>query len=64
MEEIYKKEICPNCANEKCTNRIRIINKPELIMEDQIRTETTVKCEDFICKNKSKRRGLKLDGRW
>ena len=43
---LYKEKICSNCANENCTNRIR---------EMQIDKVTTIKCDDFICKNSRNR---------
>lgn len=53
MNELYKKEICINCANENCKNRIETKSTQDLCIE-QIYTETTIKCKDFICKNKRK----------
>lgn len=55
MKELYKKEICINCMNENCTNNIEEIRTQELTIE-QISTTTTVKCADFICKNKRRKR--------
>lgn len=51
MKQLYKKEICINCANINCTNRIEIIKKLELL-DQEIKTTTTIKCKDFVCKNK------------
>ena len=62
MKELYKKEICINCANENCTNRIEETRKLELIIE-QMSTATTVKCKDFVCKNKRVKRN-KHNGGW
>ncbi len=50
MSELYKKEICINCVNENCTNKIR---KMQEIEDNEI---TVIKCEDFICKNKRKKK--------
>lgn len=55
MNELYKREICINCANENCKERIEIKTKGDLCIE-QIYTQTTIKCKDFICKNKRKKR--------
>lgn len=52
MKDIYKKEICINCANENCTNRIE-----ETQYIDESSVTTLVKCKDFICKNKRKNVG-------
>ena len=49
MNELYKKEICINCVNENCTNKIR---KTKEIEDNEI---TVIKCEDFICKSKRKK---------
>lgn len=54
MNELYKKEICINCANQNCKNRIETNRTQDLCIE-QIYTETTIKCKDFICKNKRKK---------
>ena len=54
MSELYKREICINCANENCKNRIETTRKADLCIE-QISTVTTIKCKDFICKNKRKK---------
>ena len=53
MSELYKREICINCENENCKNRIETTRKADLCIE-QISTVTTIKCKDFICKNKRK----------
>ncbi len=58
MKELYKKEICINCANENCTNGIEEIKTQELVIE-QIRTTTIIRCKDFICKNKRLKRNKK-----
>ena len=50
MSELYKKEICINCVNENCTNKIR---KTKKIEDNKI---TVIKCEDFICKSKRKKK--------
>lgn len=55
MNELYKKEICINCSNENCKNRIETNRTQDLCIE-QINTITTTKCKDFICKNKRKKR--------
>ena len=57
MEETYEKEICINCANENCTKRIETIKKLELL-DKEMKTVTTVKCKDFICKNKRNKQPL------
>ena len=57
MNELYKKEICINCANENCKNRIETTKKADLCIE-QISTVTTIKCKDFICKNKRKKQSF------
>lgn len=54
MNELYRREICSNCANENCKNRIETTRKVDLCIE-QISTVTTIKCKDFICKNKRKK---------
>lgn len=54
MKELYKKEICINCANENCKNRIKEIKTQDICI-GQISTTTIVKCKDFICKNKRKK---------
>lgn len=54
MEELYKREICINCANKNCKNKIETKQKQNLCIE-QIYTEKTTKCENFICKNKRKK---------
>ena len=53
MKELYKKEICINCANENCTNRIEEIRKTE-VEDTQMKTMTITKCRDFIPKVKRK----------
>lgn len=53
MIDIYKKEVCINCKTDKCTNKIKIIKKQELL-DKEIKTVTIVKCDDFNCKNKRK----------
>lgn len=53
MDELFKREICSNCANENCKNKIETTRKADLCIE-QISTITTIKCKDFICKNKRK----------
>lgn len=53
MNELYRKEVCVNCANEKCSNRIEITKHLELVI-DNMSTTTTTKCKDFICKNRKK----------
>lgn len=58
MDELYKKEICINCANENCKNRIEEIKTQDLTIE-QISTTTIVKCKDFICKNRRRKRNKK-----
>lgn len=45
--ELYRKEICISCANNNCTNKIQIIKKLELL-DKQMKTTTTIKCNDFI----------------
>ena len=50
MSELYKKEICINCVKENCTNKIR---KTKKIEDNKI---TVIKCEDFICKSKRKKK--------
>lgn len=55
MNELYKKEVCINCANENCKRRIEIIKNLEL-MDNEIKTVTIIKCKDFICKNSKRRR--------
>lgn len=54
MENLYKREICINCANKKCKNRIKVTRTQDLVVE-QISTITTIKCDDFICKKKRKK---------
>lgn len=54
MKELYKKEICINCANENCTNKIEEIKQLDLCV-DQMSTKTIIKCKDFIPKNKRKK---------
>lgn len=54
MENLYKREICINCANKKCKNRIKVTRTQDLVIE-QISTITTIKCDDFICKKKRKK---------
>lgn len=51
MIDLYKRMVCTNCANEKCTNNIKEIKTQELTIE-QISTSKIIKCTDFICKNK------------
>lgn len=51
MKELYKKEICINCANKNCTDRIEEIQKTEL-EDTQIKTMKITKCVDFIPKVK------------
>lgn len=53
MNDLYRKEICSNCANDDCKDRIEQTRKLELVI-DQLSTTTVVKCKDFICKNKRK----------
>lgn len=55
MIDLYKRMICTNCANENCSNNIKEIKTQELTIE-QISTSTIIKCNDFICKNKRKRK--------
>lgn len=43
---IYEEKICTNCANNNCTHRIK---------EIQTENETTIKCDDFMCKNRRKK---------
>lgn len=62
MEETYEKEVCINCANEKCEKKIEIIKKLELL-DKQMKTSTTVKCKNFVCKNKRNKKN-KHDGGW
>lgn len=62
MNELYEKEVCINCANEKCTKRIEIIKKLDLL-DKEMKTITTIKCKDFICKNKRQKPNSK-DGGW
>ena len=38
---IYKKQICINCANGSCTNRIKEMKIDNVII---------IKCDDFVCK--------------
>lgn len=61
MNELYKKEICINCANEECANRIEETKKLELV-GDQMSTTTIIKCKDFICKNKRPKKNKKDTG--
>lgn len=57
MIDIYRKEVCINCATDKCTNKIKIIKKQELL-DKEIKTVTIVKCDDFNCKSKRKKQML------
>ena len=57
MNELYEKEVCINCANENCTKRIEISKKLELL-DEKMQTTTTIKCKDFICKEKRKKQPL------
>lgn len=57
----YKEKICPNCANEKCKNKIKIKRTQDLVVE-RISTTTIIKCDDFICKDKRKKRPLSWQG--
>lgn len=41
--ERYKKQVCINCANDSCTNRIKEMKIDNVII---------IKCDDFVCKNK------------
>lgn len=61
QEQIYKEKICTNCANEKCKNRIKVTRTQDLVIE-QISTTTITKCEDFVCKEKRKKRPLSWQG--
>ena len=61
MNELYKREICTNCANKNCKNRIETKRTQDLCIE-QINTITTTKCKDFICKNKRKKKPLEWQG--
>ena len=53
--ERYKKEVCINCANEQCTNNIKEIRTQDITIE-QISTTTIVRCDDFMCKNRRKKK--------
>lgn len=59
MIDLYKRMVCTNCANKKCTNNIQEIKTQELTIE-QISTSTIVKCKDFVCKNKRKRNPIAM----
>lgn len=63
MEKLYKLEICTNCANKNCTNKIQVTRTQDVIV-DQISTVTTVKCEDFICKDRGKKIPARYWKRW
>ncbi len=56
--EEYKKEICTNCKNKNCTKNIKKLRHQE-VFENKINTTIVVKCEDFICKVKMKKRAAK-----
>lgn len=59
MKQLYKDKICSNCANLNCTNNIQETKYQEVIV-DQISTTTVVKCADFICAKKRR----KKPGEW
>lgn len=58
MKQLYKDKICSNCSNENCTHNIK---ESKIIEEEQI--STVVKCADFICKDKRKKKPLECQ-RW
>ena len=64
LDERYKQDICINCSNKNCKNRIEETKTQELVMENQIRTVTTVKCKDFICKNKRRKERIFWGGNY
>ena len=59
MSELYKREICINCANENCKNRIETTRKADLCIE-QISTVTTIfnykECMKRKCKDCRKKK--------
>ena len=59
--EQYKNKVCTNCDNSNCTNKIKITRTQDICIE-QISTITTVKCKDFICKEKRKKTPIHWQG--
>ena len=48
-KKIYRKEICINCANDKCTHNIK---------KNRVNTLSTMKCVDFIAKKRRNKKPL------
>jgi len=57
MEELYEKEVCINCANEKCDKKIIETRKSD-VQGDKIITTVVVKCSNFIPKVRRKQMPL------
>lgn len=58
MNELYRREICITCINDKCTNRIKLINKQD-IFDNKIVTTRIIKCDDYRCESKRKKENRK-----
>ncbi len=53
MRELYEKEVCINCANEKCNKDITETRKSD-VRGNEIITTTTIKCNNFAPKTRRK----------
>ena len=53
-KKVYEEEICKYCKNENCKENIKTENKLDIVI-GQLCTTTTMKCENYICKNEKRR---------